>query len=153
MRNKKKLVLAAVILPLVLGSASVFAYGGKDGHRGKNKCRPGIDRGVLKQLDLTQEQKDKLQDMKQANKEERKQEFQKNAEARQAYHDQIQKLILADNFDQNAADMLAKQMAEAQVQNRVERMKQEHDMLNVLTPAQKAKYTQLEQERAQQCRS
>ncbi|CAH0542807.1 CpxP family protein [Vibrio marisflavi] len=153
MKTKNKLILSAVILPLIVGSASVFAYGGKDGHRGKNKCRPGIDRSVMKQLDLTQEQKDKLKDMKQANKQERKEEFQKNAEARKAYHDQIQKLVLADNFDQNAADALAKQMAEAQVQQRVEKMKQQHDMLNVLTPAQKTKYVQLEQAKMEQCRS
>lgn len=153
MKTKNKLMLSAVILPLLVGSASVFAYGGKDGHRGPKQCRPGLDRGVLKQLDLTQEQKDKLQEMKQASKEERKADFEKNAEARKAFHDQVQKLVLADNFDQNAADTLAKQMADAQVQKRVEKMKQEHDMLNVLTPAQKAKYTQLEQAKAEKCRS
>jgi len=34
MKSAKKLVLAAVVLPLTLGTASAFAFGGKDHHKG-----------------------------------------------------------------------------------------------------------------------
>ena len=44
MKTAKKLVLAAVVLPLTLGTASAFAFGGKDHKGGHGDCgRSGCD--------------------------------------------------------------------------------------------------------------
>lgn len=153
MKLKNKLVLAAVALPLVIGSTSAFALGGKDGHKGKRGCGPNLDRGVIKQLDLTQEQKDQLQQMRKENKVAMTAAKQDNKQARQMDREQMQQLVLAKAFDAKAANTLAQKMAEKQVQKRVDMMKKRHDMLNVLTPVQKAQYSKLVKEKVQQCRA
>ncbi len=81
MKTAKKLVLAAVVLPLTLGTASAFAFGGKDhkGHRGE--CGKGMDRGIMRQLDLTDAQKDQLKEMREANKAAMKAKFADGHEA------------------------------------------------------------------------
>ena len=55
MKSAKKLVLAAVVLPLTLGAASAFAYGGKNHHQGPcDECGMGMDRGIMRDLSLTE---------------------------------------------------------------------------------------------------
>lgn len=155
MKTAKKLVLAAVVLPLTLGTASAFAFGGKDhkGHRGE--CGMGMDRGIMSQLDLTDAQKDQLKEMREANKAEMKAKFADGHEARmaerQAHHDKVQALLLADNFDEAAANDLAKEMVEKQTERRVKMMEKKHQMLSVLTPEQKTKFVELQKERQQKC--
>ncbi|MCV5275778.1 CpxP family protein, partial [Escherichia coli] len=83
--SAKKLVLAAVVLPLTLGAASAFAYGGKNHHKGpRDECGMGMDRGVMRQLDLTDAQKDQLKEMREANKAEMKSKLADGKEARMA---------------------------------------------------------------------
>ncbi|MDF4886414.1 CpxP family protein, partial [Vibrio parahaemolyticus] len=99
MKSAKKLVLAAVVLPLTLGAASAFAYGGKNHHKGpRDECGMGMDRGVMRQLDLTDAQKDQLKEMREANKAEMKAKFADGKEARmaerQAHHAKVQSLLL-----------------------------------------------------------
>ncbi|GEA23949.1 CpxP family protein [Vibrio harveyi] len=155
MKTAKKLVLAAVVLPLTLGTASAFAFGGKDhkGHRGE--CSMGMDRGIMRQLDLTDAQKDQLKEMREANKAEMKAKFADGKEARmaerQAHHEKVQALLLADNFDAAAANDLAKEMVEKQTERRVKMMEKKHQMLSVLTPEQKTKFVELQKERQQKC--
>ncbi len=156
MKSAKKLVLAAVVLPLTLGAASAFAFGGKDHHKGPNgECGMGMDRGIMRQLDLTDAQKDQLKDMREANKAEMKAKFADGKEARmaerQAHHDKVQALLLADNFDEAAANDLAKEMVEKQTDRRVKMLEKKHQMLSVLTPEQKAKFVELQKERQQKC--
>ena len=146
MKTAKKLVLAAVVLPLTLGTASAFAFGGKD-HKGH--------RGIMRQLDLTDAQKDQLKEMREANKAEMKAKFADGKEARmaerQAHHEKVQALLLADNFDAAAANDLAKEMVEKQTERRVKMMEKKHQMLSVLTPEQKTKFVELQKERQQKC--
>ncbi|AXY00064.1 periplasmic repressor CpxP [Vibrio alfacsensis] len=156
MKSAKKLVLAAVVLPLTLGAASAFAFGGKDHHKGPNgECGMGMDRGIMRQLDLTDAQKNQLKDMREANKAEMKAKFADGKEARmaerQAHHDKVQALLLADNFDEAAANDLAKEMVEKQTDRRVKMLEKKHQMLSVLTPEQKAKFVELQKERQQKC--
>ncbi|WP_322803266.1 CpxP family protein [Vibrio alfacsensis] len=156
MKSAKKLVLAAVVLPLTLGAASAFAFGGKDHHKGPHgECGKGMDRGIMRQLDLTDAQKDQLKEMREANKAEMKAKFADGKEARmaerQAHHDKVQALLLADNFDEAAANDLAKEMVEKQTDRRVKMLEKKHQMLSVLTPEQKAKFVELQKERQQKC--
>lgn len=159
MKLAKKVVLAAAVLPLALGTASAYAFGGKDHNNGGNgrhgECGGGFDRGIMRQLDLTDAQKTQLQEMREAGKKEMKAAFKDNFEARhaekQAQHAKVQQLVLADNFDQVAANELAKSMVEQQTERKVKMLEKQHKMLSILTPEQKAKFVELQQERSTEC--
>lgn len=155
MKMTKKLVLAAVVLPLTLGTASAFAFGGKGHHKGMGGECGGFDRGIMRQLDLTDEQQAQLKEMRETNRAAMKAHFSENADARraemQAYHNNVQALILADNFDQAAANELAKQMVDKQTERKVKMMEKKHQMLSILTPEQKAKFIELKQDRMKEC--
>lgn len=156
MNTAKKMVLAAVVLPLTLGTASAWAFGGggKDNHKGpRDECRVGLDRGIMRQLDLTEEQQAQLKEMREAGRSEKKgNKASPNRQAEmQAHRAKVQALVLADTFDQAAAQELAKEMVEQQTQHRVAKFEKEHKMLSVLTPEQKAKFVELQQERATEC--
>lgn len=156
MKSTKKLLLAAVVLPLTLGTASVFAYGGKDHHKGpRDECGPGMERGIMRQLDLTDAQRDQLQSLRDTNRAERKGKNSAYRETRraerQAFHAKMQSLLLADNFDEAQATALAKEMVEKQTEHRVRMLEKRHQMLSVLTPEQKAEFVKLQNERRQEC--
>ncbi|MCG9785052.1 CpxP family protein [Vibrio brasiliensis] len=156
MKLAKKVVLAAAVLPLALGTASAYAFGGKDHKKGGHgECGGGFDRGIMRQLDLTDAQKDQLKEMRESGKQEMKAAFKENFEARhaekQAQHAKVQQLVLADNFDQAAANELAKSMVEQQTERKVKMLEKQHKMLSILTPEQKAKFVELQQERSTEC--
>ena len=156
MKMTKKLVLAAVVLPLTLGTASAFAFGGKDHKKGGHgECGGGFDRGMMSQLDLTDAQQDQFKQMrsegKQAMKAEFKQNFQQRHAQKQAHQAQVHQLLLADNFDQAAANELAKQMVEQQTERKVKRLEKQYQMMSILTPEQKNKLVELQQQRSEQC--
>ncbi|RTZ13871.1 periplasmic repressor CpxP [Vibrio aquaticus] len=156
MKLAKKLVLAAVVVPLTLGTASAFAFGGKDHKKGGHgECGGGFDRGIMRKLDLTDAQKDQLKEMREAGKTEMKAKFKDNFEVHhaemQAHKAKVQELVLADNFDQAAANELAKAMVEKQTERKVKMLEKQHKMLSVLTPEQKTKFVELQSERAEKC--
>ncbi|MEX0335601.1 CpxP family protein [Vibrio tubiashii] len=156
MKMAKKLVVAAVVLPLTLGTASAFAFGGKDGKKGGHgECGGGFDRGIMRQLDLTDAQKDQMKEMREASKQEMKTAFKENFEARhaemQAQKEKVQALVLAENFDQAAANELAKTMVEKQTERKVKMLEKQHQMLSILTPEQKTKFVELQKERSAKC--
>ncbi|MFH4500233.1 CpxP family protein [Vibrio diabolicus] len=156
MKSAKKLVLAAVVLPLTLGAASAFAYGGKNHHQGpRDECGMGMDRGIMRDLNLTDAQKDQLKSFREANRAQMKGKYSENREARmaerQAHHAKMQSLLLADSFDEAQATALAKEMVERQTEHRVQMLERKHQMLSVLTPEQKAEFMKLQNERMQEC--
>ena len=155
MKTAKKLVLAAVVLPLTLGTASAFAFGGKDHKGGHGDCGKGMDRGIMRQLDLTDAQKDQLKEMREADRAAMKEKLSTNKAEKMAemktHREQVQALVLADTFDEAAANELASQMVEKQTERRVAMLKKQHEMMSVLTPEQKTKFTELQQERMAKC--
>ncbi|TMX45393.1 CpxP family protein [Vibrio sp. Hep-1b-8] len=152
MKLAKKVVLAAAVLPLALGTASAYAFGGKDHNNGGNgrhgECGGGFDRGIMRQLDLTDAQKTQLQEMRETNNQQKKAVFHAEKLAQKA---KVEQLLLADNFDQAAANELAKAMVEQQTERKVKMLERQHKMLSILTPEQKAKFVELQQERATEC--
>ncbi len=156
MKPAKKLMLAAVVLPLTLGSAGAFAFGGKGQNKGpRDECGPGMDRGIMRQLDLTDAQKDQLTALRDAKREEMRNKNAADRDTRQAerqaYHAKVQALVLADNFDEAQATALATEMVEKQTERRVEMLQKRHQMLNILTPEQKTEFVKLQDERIQEC--
>ena len=154
MKIAKKLILASVVLPLVL-STSALAFGGKD-HKGPhNECRPGLDRSIMKELDLTDSQKEQFKTLHQTNREEMKARFKDNAEqrkdARMAHFDEVNTLLMADKFGPAKATKLAQEMSDNQVERQTEMLSKQHQMLSLLTPEQKSKFTELQKQRLEDC--
>ncbi|USD65462.1 CpxP family protein [Vibrio sp. SCSIO 43136] len=160
MKFAKKMVIAAAVLPIALGSASAYAFGGKDGGRdGKgfhNKCGGGFDKKIFKKLDLTEEQKTQLKEMREAERENRKAnkgDMSAKFAERQAQQEKVQALLLADTFDQAQAQALAADMVEKQTERRLQKLEKQHQMLSVLTAEQKAQLVELQKERAEKCQT
>lgn len=157
MKMTKKLVLAAAALPLIFGTASAYAYGGGDkgDQKGMHGKCGGFDKKVMRQLDLTDAQKAELKEMRQADRAEMKAKRGANKTAKmaqmKAHHEKVQALVLADNFDEAAANDLASQMVAKQTERRVAMLKKQHDMMSVLTAEQKAQLKEIQQERMTKC--
>lgn len=154
MNMMKKMILGAVVLPLSLASASAFAAGGhheggmKGGMKGGEgmhggKCMMKANKKAFKDLELTDAQEDQLDEMRDARKAEhkaRKGEKRQPTAEMKADHEAMQNLILADNFDESAVRDLAEKMSQKQIDHRVDMIKKRHDMMNILTPDQKAEF-------------
>ncbi|WP_122047173.1 CpxP family protein [Vibrio atlanticus] len=157
MKMTKKLVLVAAALPLMLGTASAFAYGGGDkgDHKGMHGKCGGFDKKVMRQLDLTDAQKAELKDMREANRAEMKAKHSGNKADKmaqmKAHHEKVQDLVLADTFDEAAANDLATQMVEKQTERRLTMLKKQHQMMSVLTPEQKTQLKEIQQDRMAKC--
>ncbi|MGR5389927.1 CpxP family protein [Vibrio crassostreae] len=157
MKMTKKLVLAAAALPLIFGTASAYAYGGGDkgDHKGMHGKCSGFDKKVMRQLDLTDAQKAELKEMREANRAEMKEKHSGNKADKmakmKAHQEKVQALVLADNFDEAAANDLASQMVEKQTERRVAMLKKQHQMMSVLTPEQKTQLKEIQQERMTKC--
>ena len=147
--TKSALVLLAA--PLAFGSASALAAGHGDHVKMDQKCGMGMERGIWKQLDLTDAQKTKLKELRQQDFAAMKDGFKSNMAEMSAEHEQMQKLVMADNFDQAAVTDLAQKMAAQRVEGQVKMAKARHDMFSVLTPEQKQEFTKLKGEQHQQC--
>ena len=154
MKMAKKLILAAVVLPLVL-STSAFAFGGKDHQGPREECRPGLDRGMMKELNLTDSQKEQFKTLRQANKEEMKARFNDEKEqgekSRMAHFDKVNSLLMAEKFDPAKATQLAKEMSNKQIERQVNMLSKQHQMLSILTPEQKTQFIELQKERLDDC--
>ncbi len=156
MKMAKKLILAAVVLPITLGSAAAFAAGGKGPGQGRDfggECGNGgmMNPAVFSQLNVTPEQKAKMAELRLKQRDEMQaQRAGKHAEMR-AFKLKERELVMSSNFDEAAANKLAQQMVERRAEQRVEMMKNRHDMMNVLTADQKAKLTSIQQERMNDC--
>ncbi|SEG49785.1 protein CpxP [Vibrio hangzhouensis] len=159
MKFSKKLVIAATVLPLALGSASALAYGGgKGGHHGKGgegMCGGFDGKRIFRDLDLTDAQKEQMKQLRQQSRDDMRGQFAgdfatKKAEM-QARHQKMQSLVLADSFNADAANALAAEMVQQQTERRVKILEKQHEMLNILTPEQKEKFKQLQQERMENC--
>lgn len=150
----KKGTLVLLAAPLAFGSVSAMAAG-MGGHPGMGhmgaKCGMGMERGIWKQLDLTDAQKTQLQQLRQQDREAMKAGFKANMQEIRASHEQMQKLVMADNFDQAAVKDLAQKMADKGVEAQVAMAKSRHDMFSVLTPEQKQEFSKLQGEQHQQC--
>lgn len=160
MKMSKKIILASVVLPIALSTGSALAFGGKDHKDEKDQCRPGLDRGILKQLDLTDDQKEQLKELRKVAKEERKAgredrkekgDPEQRKEAQGQKLEQLNNLLLADKFDPAQATKIAQEMAEKHIKRQVSMLNKQYQMISILTPEQKAKFVELQEERLDNC--
>ncbi|MFV0447383.1 MAG: CpxP family protein [Vibrio sp.] len=155
MKLAKKMILAAVVLPITLGSAAVFAAGGGKGPGrdfGADCGRGGMmNPAVFAQLNVTPEQKAKMVELRLKQRDAMQaQRSGKQAEMR-AFRLQERDLVMSANFDEAAAKKLAEQMVQRRSEQRVAMMKQRNEMMNVLTADQKTKLAAIQQDRMNEC--
>lgn len=158
MKMTKKLIIASIVLPLVLSTGSALAFGGKDnkGNKGGHgECRVGLDRGMMKQLELTDAQKEQLKTLRKATKEERKNKASGSPEQHQAERlaglEKVNNLLLADKFDPAKATEIAQEMAQKQIKRQVSMLNNQYKMISILTPEQKTKFVEIQKERLSNC--
>lgn len=158
MKALKKYIIAAAALPVILGSASVFAANGQPGQGQEPRdskrpmmkhCQPQDgERFIMRQLNLSPEQRDQIRSIHQQERDQMRAEM-------QALRAEEDKLVLSKDFDQKQAMTLAKKMSDERIEHRAQMLETKHKVLNVLTPEQKAKWAELHQKGLQdndQCR-
>lgn len=148
MNMTKTMILAAVALPLAIGSASVLAYGkGKHAEHQQQRCGLHSEKGIVSQLNLTTEQQSQLK----ALREEHRQAMQDqrgrgSRDEMSTFREQERALMLSADFDRAAANELAKQMVDKQVERRINMLEKRHQMMSILTNEQKTQLQTLQQE-------
>lgn len=148
MNMTKKMILAAVALPLALGSASVLAYGkGKHTEHQQQRCGLHSEKGIVNQLNLTTEQQSQLKALREARRQTMQdQRGRGSRDEMSALRDQERALVLSADFDRAAANDLAKQMVDKQVERRINMLEKRHQMMSILTDEQKTQLQTLQQE-------
>ncbi|WP_159440373.1 Spy/CpxP family protein refolding chaperone [Vibrio quintilis] len=149
----KKVILAAIIVPLTLGSVGAFAAGGqgKNGPfrgNGPEECGIGGERAMIRVLDLTSEQVDKIQAIRKQEREQMREDRLSQRNKMRHFREEMRKIELAKNFDEKAARKLAKEMTDTQAERRlqarmdrqVKQMRMHHDIMKVLTSEQQKKW-------------
>lgn len=146
---KKLLVAILSIILVAMGAMFIFAQdgttGGKDGKRGFGKRghfgkRFGGHGGMMfRGLDLTDEQKAQMKAIRQASKETVK----PIREQMKANRQKLQTLSESGTFDQTQVQAIAAQQGNLSAQMIVEKEKVKVQMLNILTPEQKAKAAEM----------
>ncbi len=127
MKLNKKLAAALLALPLMMGSFSTLAA-----HH-KSPPPKGMPLKVmLKGIDLTTEQKNQIDTIRQAAK------AQKNAQ-RQAHQQASTAIVTAPTFNEADAQKLAQDMTAQKAKSKVEMLRNQQQIFSILTPEQQAK--------------
>jgi protein CpxP len=140
MKLRNKVIMLSMALPMTLTAASAFASPGPKG----GSC--GFDdgqRGMMRELNLTAEQRQQMRDLRRIERDAMRDAMEAKRDEMRANHDAMAKLMLAPTFDEQQAQALAKKMVDERVAQRVEMMKNHYKMMSILTPEQKAKFTEL----------
>lgn len=122
---------SAIILMslLALGSTAAMAN-----HQHKNGLKP-----ILKQLDLSQEQR---QDLRQLLRES-KGDMQSVSQDMKAFRQNMLLLVQADTYDQDAVTSLLEENQEVRTQKRLRKAQKQHLLFQSLTPEQQDKFVSL----------
>ena len=163
MKIYKRLTVAILSLPLLMGTMPAFAEAethaerGNHAERGKhNACNGKVrPKQLLRDITLTDAQEEKF---KAINKKNREKYMAKKANKANKMkenfnlHNQMQDHLLATTFDEKKVRELAEKMTSEQVNRRVERIQAQHELLQILTPEQKVKVKANMEKMAQNCK-
>ncbi|KKD61475.1 P pilus assembly/Cpx signaling pathway inhibitor/zinc-resistance associated protein [Grimontia sp. AD028] len=138
MKFSKRIAATVIALPLMMGSMSAMAFGGKHhGGEGMHGGKGMMGKHLLRGVDLTDEQKAELKTLREQKRESMKANKGELRTQMMAERQQMQELMLADNFDEAAVRALAEKMVDQQVERRIAMVKSQHEMMSILTPEQK----------------
>jgi protein CpxP len=147
-------ILAASLLGLsatntVIAAPDVSAGGGpRAGYEGHGWHREGGLPRMFEQLNLTQEQRDKINQIMNEGKPVRQDKMKALWENRKALRDQA----MAETYDAQRVRELADQQAKLRAELTVMRTETFHNIYSVLTPEQKQKLVEMKQQRKGQHR-
>nr|WP_159063657.1 CpxP family protein [Thaumasiovibrio occultus] len=149
---KKTVIAATFAVPLLLTSVAAMAFGGSHGgHQGGREGGCGMnDRQVWQQLEITDAQKEELQQLRETFREQRGEPGER-AEARAEQREAMQALMMSDTFDEAKAQALVTQMTEQHQERQLAMLKQRHEMMSVLTDEQKSQLVELQAEKREEC--
>lgn len=144
MNMSKRVLVVMMALPLLVGSVAYADGGHRDGghYGGKGGSACGMH-GAMEQLNLTDEQKAEMKALRQSGKE--RMYAKGSDDNRKAHHEKVDKLIMAEQFDEAQAQEIADEMASMHSQRIVQRFANQHQMMSILTPEQKEKWLELKQ--------
>ncbi|CZF80217.1 CpxP family protein [Grimontia marina] len=138
MKFSKSIAATVIALPLMMGSMSAMAFGGKHhGGEGMHGGKGMMGKHLLRGVDLTDEQKAELKTLREQKREAMKANKGEFRTQMMAERQQMQELMLADNFDEAAVRALAEKMVDQRVERRIAMVKSQHEMMSILTPEQK----------------
>ncbi|WP_372871214.1 Spy/CpxP family protein refolding chaperone [Shewanella sp.] len=137
----KRGVIALMVSGALLGGTAAMANPHHEGHGERGPMMMEKMRHMFRGLDLSDEQKTQIHELMKAHKQERKaQREDKNDAARAAHHEKMMALMNAERFDEAAAKaLLAERQAKGEARA-LEAMKLQHQIYQLLTPEQKAKF-------------
>lgn len=144
MKNLRfKTGIAALIAVFAIG-ATTAAYADRHGRGKGNHGEMGMLHGKLaEKLNLTAEQKTKLQEMWKAFKESNKATHEQIQQNRKQLHE----LTSTENYSRTQAEQLIKHNSELQAKMKIAMLNQMEEMKKVLTPEQQQKFKELRAER------
>lgn len=122
---------SAIALIALLSVGSISAAPQKEG---RNGLKP-----LLKQLDLTEEQRQDLRQMMKENKA----EMELVGQERGAFRQQLMLLIHTDTFDQTAVQALLENNQQSRAQKRLQKAQNQHKLFHSLTENQQDKFVSL----------
>lgn len=151
--NNRSLILSSVLAASILGltaTGPVIAApeggpgdGQRAGYGGHGWHREGGMPRMFDRLDLTQEQRDKIEQIMDENKQVRQEKTKALWDNRKALRDQA----MAENYDAHRVQELADQQAKLQADLTVMRTESFHRIYSVLTPDQKQKLAEMKEQR------
>jgi periplasmic protein CpxP/Spy len=132
---QKMIAVTAMAMALPMSAyAGHHEAGEKQGHS-DTRGHHHAGMGMLKNLDLTEEQKAKVKEIMSQQKVNMKQAMGE----RRAHRDDMRALVEADTFDAQKARALIAQQQAAELDMKLAMLKTQHEIYKVLTPAQREK--------------
>ncbi|MES2764565.1 MAG: Spy/CpxP family protein refolding chaperone [Bacteroidota bacterium] len=145
MKNLRfKSAVAALAATLAIGATTVYAQheGGKHG-RGGDRMEMMMHGKLAEKLNLTADQKTKLQEMWKTFKESNKATHEQIKQNQKQLHE----MMKSDNYNRATTEQLIKQNSELQAKMKLAMLDKMQEMKKILTPEQLAKFKELRTER------
>lgn len=134
----KKLLVTALVGTLVLAPVAFAAKGEKQDCKQGGKHGQRSEMKMMKQLDLSAEQKQQVKAIMQAQKQQKQ-----NVEQRSMMHEQRMAIITSASFDKDAAQTLITQQQAMKQSRMLDKLAAQHQVYQLLTPEQQTKYQEL----------
>lgn len=135
MKTIRSIIIAGGLLVCLGTAAGVSAEPGKMRDPGMGWSIP------LRSLDLTQEQREQIKEIRAEQKQQQK------GKTHKPQFEQLQALIQADQLDETAVRTLLEQQQQEMLEKQVAMIKQQHRIYQVLTAEQKTKLAEMQQQR------
>ncbi len=140
---KAKIIATVVGILVLVGTTAAFACPGGKGHHGKRgHGKGGGMHGLMEKLDLTDAQKAEMEKLHTEMKEDVEPLRERMKELKQQMH----QLWENDPVDEEALITLEREMATMKLQMSELRIQMKVDMMDILTPEQRAKFQELKKE-------